>query len=85
LGDAPAEQAGSAAAAGDTLIAEARRRAFGLLDEWLAWVFVSDDDSVFAETDAPKRGQTYCFEVDGPLADPRDVLRYAHRGTGLFL
>ena len=83
--DGPAAQSRPDVLGADSLVIEARRRAFELLDEWLAWVYVSDDDSVFSGTDRRRRSEPYRFDFPDTIADPRDVVRYALRGTGLFL
>jgi hypothetical protein len=65
-------------------LAEVRARAFCQLDEWLTWIYVLDDDSVFACEGNAEAGSAYRFTLDDVLTDPADVLRYSLRTTSLL-
>ena len=68
----------------DPVLVEARKRAFALLDQWLAWIVVADEDS-FGGRNYGGDPAHYRFVNLDPIADPGDVVRYGLRSTSLFL
>jgi len=69
----------------DPVWLEARCRAFKVLDEWLAWYFVVDDESDFAPGEGRSRNARFEFTLDDVIADPADVLHYSLRTFSVFL
>jgi hypothetical protein len=69
----------------DPVWLDARRRAFRLLDEWLTWDSVVDDESVFTPVGRPPRNAHFEFVLNGVIADPADVLHYSLRTFSVFL
>lgn len=68
----------------DDGLVEARARAFRKLDEWLTWIYVFDDESVFARGSSSRRLEPYRFVMDDVITEPVDVLRYSLKTASLL-
>lgn len=82
----PDEEVPPALGAGkvDDPLSEARARAFRMLDEWMTWIYVFDDESIFSqESDGGRKGP-YRFVLDDVITEPVDVLRYSLKTASLL-
>lgn len=68
----------------DPRLAEARSRAFRKLDEWLTWIYVLDDESIFTQEFSGRRMESYRFVLGDVITEPVDVLRYSLKTTALL-
>lgn len=68
----------------DDGLAEARKRAFRKLDEWLTWIYVLDDESVFSSERTTEGPATYRFALEDVISEPVDALRYSLKTTSLL-